>query len=197
MSPGTGLAGPAFDTRYLIFPSFSRSCRLRGWPLFQGRSPVESGCKDTTIFQTTKIFFLFIFRPRHSEPVNQCNTKQKKIQKKGIRAADTPAKREKNALNPQKSHSFATKKSRHRCKTLTLRTIHVYKNAWSPEVERATQWNTTRCRRSAGHPPQVRRCFGPISPIFRFIFITLCLQYGKDYYLCKTKDNIWKPQRNC
>ena len=32
---------------------------------------------------------------------------------------------------------------------------------------------------------------------FRFIFITLCLQYGKDYYLCKTKDNIWKPRRNC
>ena len=30
-----------------------------------------------------------------------------------------------------------------------------------------------------------------------FIFITLCLQYEKDYYLCKTKDNIWKPRRNC
>ena len=33
--------------------------------------------------------------------------------------------------------------------------------------------------------------------MYRFIFITLCLQYGKDYYLCKTKDNIWKPRRNC
>ena len=32
---------------------------------------------------------------------------------------------------------------------------------------------------------------------YRFIFITLCIQYGKDYYLCKTKDNIWKPRRNC
>ena len=166
MSPGTGLAGPAFDTRYLIFPSFSRSCRLRGWPLFQGRSPVESGCKDTTIFQTTKIFFRFIFRPRHSEPVSQRDTMQKKIQKKGIRAEGTPAKRGKNAPNPQKSHSFATKKSRHRCKTLTLRTIHVYKNAWFLEVMRATQWKTTRCRRNTGHPPQVPRCFGPISPIF-------------------------------
>ena len=33
--------------------------------------------------------------------------------------------------------------------------------------------------------------------LYRFIFITLCLQYGKDYYLCKTKDNIWKPRKNC
>ena len=166
MSPGTGLAGPASDTRYLIFPSFSRSCRLRGWPLFQGRSPVESGCKDTTIFQTTKIFFRFFSLTCRSTPVNQRDTGQKKIQKKGIRAEGTPAKRGKNAPNPQKSHSFATKKSRHRCKTLTLRTIHVYKNTWFPEVMRATQCKTTRCTRSAGHPTQVRRCFGPISPIF-------------------------------
>ena len=47
------------DTRYLIFPIVSMSFCLQGASLFHCRSPVESGCKDTTIFQNTKIFFRF------------------------------------------------------------------------------------------------------------------------------------------
>ena len=52
-----GLCPEVSDTRYLIFPIVSMSFCLQGASLFHCRSPVESGCKDTTIFQNTKIFF--------------------------------------------------------------------------------------------------------------------------------------------
>ena len=50
----------AADTRYLFFSSVSNYSCFR---LFQQLSFfVESGCKDTTIFQTGKIFFRYFFQ---------------------------------------------------------------------------------------------------------------------------------------
>ena len=61
VSPPPGLCPEVSDTRYLIFPIVSMYFCFQGASLFHCRSPVESGCKDTTIFRNTKIFFHFFF----------------------------------------------------------------------------------------------------------------------------------------
>ena len=67
------------DTRYLMISEIQ--CPL-AFPMSPagGLSSVESECKDTTFFQTTKIFFALFFQGTRVHVVIQLVGKEKKIQ---------------------------------------------------------------------------------------------------------------------
>ena len=59
MSPHPGYPGCLRHTLSHLSHSFQCSCASSPGPSLAVRFPVESGCKDTTFFQTAKIFFRF------------------------------------------------------------------------------------------------------------------------------------------
>ena len=59
MSPHPGYPGCLRHTLSHLSHSFQCSCASSSGPSLAVRFPVESGCKDTTFFQTAKIFFRF------------------------------------------------------------------------------------------------------------------------------------------
>ena len=67
--------------------------------------PVESECKDTTVFQTTKFFF----RARHKFSPTTLSSSNKKIRFFFVRPPKTEKKRPRNSLFHEKSAPFRAK----------------------------------------------------------------------------------------
>lgn len=101
MSPAADPVGGLPDTRYLSISEFQRSLAPS-----VGNSrmpfPVESGCKDTTFFQTCKFFFRFFPHRQAEGNVGQRVAPKKKFQYGRI-------KTEKHPKKTKKTHRFFTK----------------------------------------------------------------------------------------